>query len=146
MTILLALFVLFSCYGDTGDGASARAETPSKHAASALVDYMLWEDLDSLLRANAAAPESERIHLVDVRTPEEFESGAIPGAVNIPVATLPEGFPVKDRQAPIVVYCRSGRRSQTAKQLLMEAGYVRVVDFGGIGRWRGPIEPGLGGD
>lgn len=79
--------------------------------------------------------------LLDVRTPEEFASGHVEGALNIDhsqvsarleeIAGLVEG----DRHKPIVVYCRSGRRSGLAKQTLEAAGFDRVTNLGGYRDW-----------
>lgn len=74
--------------------------------------------------------------LLDVRTPSEFASGHLANAVNIPVQELEqrigEAGP-KDR--PIVVYCRSGRRSAMAKSMLEKAGYAKVLDIGPMSNW-----------
>jgi phage shock protein E len=77
--------------------------------------------------------------LVDVRTPAEFATGSIPTAVNIPVADIAGNPPTKDKNALIVVYCRSGNRSAKAKTILEGLGYIGVVDFGGISRWTGAL-------
>ena len=79
--------------------------------------------------------------LLDTRTPEEYAAGHIEGAVNIPhdqvaaeierIAELTGG----DKSKPIVVYCRSGRRSGMAKQTLAEHGYGRVSNLGGMSAW-----------
>lgn len=71
--------------------------------------------------------------LVDVRTESEFESGHLEGALNLPhgdILELPEKVEVSKDQ-PIIVYCRSGRRSGMAKDSLTEAGYTQVYNAGG---------------
>ena len=74
--------------------------------------------------------------LLDVRTTSEFASGHISGAINIPVHTLADRLEeLGDRNEPIVVYCRSGGRSARAQRLLEKAGFAKVSDLGGIGRW-----------
>lgn len=81
--------------------------------------------------------------LLDVRTPEEFNSGHIPGAVNISVETLAARLSELPADKTIVVYCRSGNRSATAAQILAEAGYSSIYDLGGINTWAAqglPIE------
>ena len=80
--------------------------------------------------------------LVDVRTPAEYESGHIPTAVNIPVDVIGAKPPVRTKDALIVVYCRSGNRSATARQILMDLGYTNVVDFGAVSRWEEPLVTG----
>ena len=73
--------------------------------------------------------------LIDVRTPEEFASGHIEGAVNIPVEEMAGRLDEIPGDTPIVVYCRSGNRSATAARILTEAGYAPVYDLGGIQDW-----------
>ena len=75
--------------------------------------------------------------LVDVRTPDEFNGGHIPGAINIPNETIllfpPKQLP--DKSATILVYCQSGRRSAYARQKLADRGYTDIREFGGIMTW-----------
>lgn len=73
--------------------------------------------------------------LIDVRTPEEFSTGHIPGSVNINVETLANRLDEVPAGVPIVVYCRSGNRSATAAQILVNAGFSPVFDLGGIQQW-----------
>lgn len=71
--------------------------------------------------------------IVDVRSPQEFASGAYPGAINIPVDQVQARIgEFGDKARPIVVYCQSGGRSQMAKQMLEAAGYKKVVNGGGL--------------
>ena len=84
--------------------------------------------------------ESEYI-ILDVRRPDEFASGHIPNAINVPnetigTAEIPE-LPNKDQL--IMVYCRSGRRSKEASEKLAKLGYTNIVEFGGILDWKGEI-------
>ena len=73
--------------------------------------------------------------LLDVRTPEEFASGHIPGAINIAVDQLPQRLSEVPQDRPVVVYCRSGSRSGQAAQILDRAGYAQIYDLGGIVTW-----------
>lgn len=74
--------------------------------------------------------------LVDVRTPEEFATGHLPGAVNIPVEELPRRFPeLGSPEKPLVVYCRSGARSSRAERLLKEHGFQDVFILGPMSAW-----------
>lgn len=71
--------------------------------------------------------------IIDVRTPEEFEQGHYTGAVNIPVGELTTRLSeVGPADKPIIVYCRSGRRSAMAKQILLDHGFTDVTDAGTI--------------
>ena len=71
--------------------------------------------------------------ILDVRTPEEYSSGHVPGAINVPhdqiAARSGEFAAMKDRE--FVVYCRSGKRAGMAEADLRAAGFSRVVDLEG---------------
>jgi len=75
--------------------------------------------------------------LLDVRTQEEFNTEHIEGAALIPFDEVGDraGVEIPDKNALILVYCRSGRRSEAAAQELVEMGYTSVYDFGGILDW-----------
>ena len=74
--------------------------------------------------------------LVDVRTPAEFASGHLPGAINIPVQELADRLgELQPKDTPVVLYCRSGRRSSSAARTLKSAGFAVVHDLGSMGRW-----------
>lgn len=74
--------------------------------------------------------------LVDVRTPGEWRSGHIEGAVLIPIDELGGRLGEIPRDRTVVVYCASGARSAQAAAVLRAAGYT-VRDLGGISRWNG---------
>jgi phage shock protein E len=71
--------------------------------------------------------------LVDVRTPAEFEQGHLTKARNIPYDQLRERVAElgADREVPVVLYCRTGRRSELARQTLRELGFTHVLNGGG---------------
>jgi phage shock protein E len=74
--------------------------------------------------------------LVDVRTAGEFAAGHIEGAVNIPVQELESRLAeLTPKDAPVVVYCRSGHRSGNAARILKGAGFAAVHDLGAMSRW-----------
>jgi phage shock protein E len=71
--------------------------------------------------------------IVDVRTPNEFEQGHYPGAVNIPLNELPQRLhEFKNMKQPIIVYCLSGARSSTAASILKHTGINEVCNAGGL--------------
>ncbi len=82
--------------------------------------------------------ENEDVIVVDVRTEEEFRQGHIEGAILIPDYDLDKLAAEKlpDKEATILLYCRSGNRSQLSAHLLNGMGYQNVYDFGGIIDWR----------
>jgi len=73
--------------------------------------------------------------LIDVRTPDEYVSGHIEGAVNMPVENLSQHLDEVPGDVPLIVYCRTGNRSATAAQILVNAGFSPVFDLGGIQTW-----------
>jgi rhodanese-related sulfurtransferase len=77
------------------------------------------------------------IILLDVRTKEEYDTGHIKDAMLIPVDNLEEDAlkNLKDKEAPIFVYCRSGNRSISAANILVELGYKNVYNLGGLRDW-----------
>lgn len=78
--------------------------------------------------------------LVDVREPSEFRGGHVEGALNIPLGSLATvDKRLKDKDAPVYVYCLSGARSSRAVGQLKSMGYTNVTNIGGIGSYHGPV-------
>ncbi|HEX7951075.1 MAG TPA: molybdopterin-synthase adenylyltransferase MoeB [Candidatus Limnocylindrales bacterium] len=107
--------------------------------------------------AEAARLRDDGAILLDVREPVEWAEGHLEGAIHLPQGRLNAGVTaaVPDRDAPIVVYCRSGNRSTYATTTLGQLGYRHVVNLaGGIIAWQraglpvvvpAPEQPGPGG-
>jgi phage shock protein E len=104
---------------------------------TACATWKQYSDPDALSRL--ITDRAEPYILVDVRTSGEYASGHIPTAINVPVSIIASKLPTVDRSALLIVYCGSGRRSAAAKSTLVDLGFTRVVDFGGISRWRGEL-------
>lgn len=96
--------------------------------------------------------------VLDVRDPDEWAQGHVPGALLIPVAELRgrTGEVLRaldnDRHRPVLVMCKKGRRAERAAQVLQAAGFTRAVNIGGIeveplrtllGGLRRPVRPTL---
>ena len=83
----------------------------------------------------AAQPAKAKGIWIDVRTPEEFAEGHIQGAVNIPVDQIAGKIAAvsPNKNAPINLYCRSGRRAEAALQELKKMGYTQVSNHGRSG-------------
>ena len=79
--------------------------------------------------------------MLDVRRPDEYARGHIPGAILIPNETIGAIPPerLKDLDQIILVYCRSGNRSKQAAAKLAAMGYSHIYEFGGINTWTGEI-------
>lgn len=86
--------------------------------------------------AKARMDENGDAIVLDVRTQEEYDGGHIPGAVCLPNEDIQPGLPLPfEKDAEILVYCRSGRRSAEAAEKLASMGFANVSDFGGIQNW-----------
>jgi phage shock protein E len=70
--------------------------------------------------------------VVDVRSREEFRSGAYPGAINIPLQELTRRLGEVPKETPVIVYCASGVRSASAVRVLKQAGYADALNAGGL--------------
>jgi rhodanese-related sulfurtransferase len=86
--------------------------------------------------------EVRRVTLIDVRTPSEYRSGHIPSAINIPHTKIAKKPPGQSKDSLVIVYCRSGARAKSARSQLIRHGFGRVVNFGGLGKWDGPLVNG----
>lgn len=88
------------------------------------------------IQSNISAPV-----IIDVRTPQEFATGSIEGAVNLPLKGLPDSLLSEgiELDEEVVVYCRSGRRSAQAKTLLKAAGFELVFDGGPMRQLEGVL-------
>ena len=94
----------------------------------------IWEARD-LIEGEA------EVIVVDVRTEAEFLNGHIAGSILLPVDEIEDYAEsiLLDRDAVILVICRSGNRSRTASQALANLGFTNVYDIGGIISWSGEI-------
>ena len=105
--------------------------TPVESRPAKLDDGVLTPE-----QAKARMEENPDLILLDVRTQEEFEQGHIPGAVCLPNEMIAADMPVLfGKDAEILLYCRSGRRSADAAKKLRDMGFTNVFDFGGIIDW-----------
>ena len=79
--------------------------------------------------------------LLDVRTPQEYREGHIPGSQNVPLQQLDKVEEVTENKDTVLyVYCHSGARSKQAVSLLQAMGYTNVHNIGGIAAYSGKVE------
>ena len=79
--------------------------------------------------------------LLDVREPDEYAAGHIPGSVNLPLSAISTAARiVPDKNAPLFLYCLTGNRSSSAVGALKSMGYTNLTNIGGIRSWHGEIE------
>ena len=99
-----------------------------------LVRVMTWEDIDT--------SDSSKQMLLDVRTPAEFSTGSMPGAVNIPLANLRQRLGELPRDKKIVVFCRVGLIAYNAARLLDSHGFTNHYNLsGGYETWHAATVP-----
>ena len=93
--------------------------------------------LISAEEAKERLDSGDALVLVDVRTKEEFDAGHIESALLLPNEEILDSPPeiLPDKNAEILIYCRSGNRSAQAAKKLVAMGYTNVYDFGGIIDW-----------
>src|SRR5690606_2637870 len=89
--------------------------------------------------AHRALASDMEYQLIDVRTVDEFKEGHLPGAVNICVSD--DNFEKQlihlDKNKPVYLYCRSGKRSARAAEILTQKGFKEIYDVkGGIQKWQ----------
>ncbi len=122
-------------------GSRGKSLADFVNAALLRVDEISPQETKRLLDA----PDHEGWHIVDVREPDEFAAGRIPGARNIPRGFLEVRADLDhpkrdrwlaDRSRKLVVYCGGGNRSALAAQTLQEMGFERVVSMAeGFSGW-----------
>ena len=79
--------------------------------------------------------------LLDVRTPQEYREGHIPGSKNLPLQTIDKvDSIVENKDTVLYVYCHSGARSRQAASMLQHMGYNNVQNIGGIAAYSGKVE------
>jgi rhodanese-related sulfurtransferase/rubrerythrin len=107
---------------------------------------MQWKNLFSAVTSINAAEAKQYIEshaagdyqLVDVRQPKEYEAAHLPGAIFMPLATLPDRVHELSPDTPTIAYCAVGGRSRAASQFLVGQGFKEVYNMaGGIKAWQG---------
>ena len=102
-------------------------------AAAIAVPFFASANTAPQTEQSAVQPEKAKGVWIDVRSAEEFNTGHLQDAVNIPhdkiIARIQAVSP--DKNAPVNLYCRSGRRAEAALNELKNAGYTNVTNHGG---------------
>ena len=79
--------------------------------------------------------------LLDVRTPQEYREGHIPGSKNVPLQAIDKVADIEENKDTVLyVYCYSGARSRQAVSYLQHMGYSNANNIGGIAEYRGKVE------
>ncbi len=128
--IVLAVAVILGVVIFVPFGQTAPAETMAKEVSV----------------EEAAKLRDSGAYMLDVREQSEWDQFHIPGATLIPLGTLPEKLDTLPKDKNIVVYCRTGRRSAEARDILLKAGFTDVTSMaGGVTDWQSkgfPVESG----
>lgn len=97
--------------------------------------HMTHEEAQRLIAAD------QNVIVLDVREPDEYEKKHIADAVLLPVEELREGnfSALPDKEQTILIYCWTGRRAEDAAAILVENGYTKVYEMGGIVDWKGSV-------
>ncbi len=118
LIITLCIFLLSGC-----------GENKNTDSSSGSVNYM--EAKEKIINDGAI--------LLDVRTEEEYNEKHIDGASLLPLDEIDIDHIsqlVSDKDTPIIVYCKSGNRSQQAREKLIALGYSKVYDLGAMSNWK----------
>jgi phage shock protein E len=107
-----------------------------------LIAFALLVLLFLIKRTGQISVKDAQTHLkngamvIDVRTPAEFSSGHLPGAINLPLDEIETSLPrrVQDRNQVLLLHCQSGMRSGVAKKRLAALGYANAFNLGSYGR------------
>ena len=103
-----------------------------------LFDFLRKSDIDQGIEDFR---KTDGAVLLDVRTPEEYKEGHVPGSLNIPLQTIDKvESKVENKDTALYVYCRSGARSSRAVTQLHEMGYTNANNIGGIAAYTGEVE------
>lgn len=95
----------------------------------------------SLMEAVKEAKQNQAVRLVDVRSPEEYRQGHVPGAINLPLDRLDNAARLlPDKGFTLYLYCHSGARSAMAVGALKRLGYADCSNVGGVGGYAGALE------
>ena len=127
--------LLTACGQATSVGVIGGADGPTAIYVSK-GDKKMYQQI-TVEEAKKIMDSSEEYIILDVREQDEFDEGHILGAVLLPYTEINEKAEVvlPDKDAQILVYCRSGRRSKIASESLAELGYTNIKEFGGIIDW-----------
>ena len=123
--------VLFSCKSSDSNVSDGGASDTSDMSVRAEYHKLSQEDAKKIMDGG------DPYILVDVRTQSEYDEKHIIGAILIPVTEIKDRAEkeLPDKNALIMVYCRSGVRSKNAAGILVDLGYANVQDIGGISTW-----------
>lgn len=127
---IVSILLLASCTSEESAKQEKSVEE-SKGEDKAEIKLVSGEEAKELVKNKEAI-------LVDVRTKEEYDAGHVEGAILLPVDEITSLIEkeIPDKDTGIIVYCRSGRRSNIAANALKDMGYTKLYDMGPISAWK----------
>ena len=143
LCIISAILCIFltACEDATSIGIIGGADGPTSIIIAEKGEKAMYEQI-SAEEAKKIMDSGEEHIILDTREQDEFDEGHIPGAILISYTEIEERSKemLPDKDAQILVYCRSGRRSKIASESLAKLGYTNVKEFGGIIDWPYEVE------
>lgn len=136
LALVLSCILLLSACGNGTCPMERRAERKTSQAKTTTVE-------DNKAYHKITAEEAKKmidkggVTVIDVRTEEEYAKEHIPGALLLPNESIGSEPPAElpDKDAVLLLHCRTGVRSRLASEKLIKLGYKQVYDFGGIEDW-----------
>ena len=143
LCIISAVLCIFltACGNDSSIGIIGGADGPTSIIIAEKGEKAMYEQITPE-KAKKIMDSGEEYIILDTREQDEFDEGHIPGAILIPYTEIENKSEkmLPDKDAQILVYCRSGRRSKIAAESLAKLGYTNVKEFGGIIDWPYEVE------
>lgn len=133
---LVLLVFLCSCTEKADIGIIGGADGPTAIVVSDIKENEMYEMISAQEAKEIMDSGVDHI-ILDVREQDEYDAGHIPDAILLPYTQIEQKVEdvILDKNALVLVYCRSGRRSKIASETLSVLGYTNVKEFGGINDW-----------
>ena len=126
ITLLLGVLITFGCSDSSAEIEVKNKSISQKKEMAQAISYKTieWNEAIQLSQKEGAL-------FLDVRTPAEVAEGAVSGALAIPLQELDRRFSEIPKDKKLLVYCRSGRRSEAASSMLIQAGFSEIYNIRG---------------
>ena len=133
---LVLLVFLCSCTEKADIGIIGGADGPTAIVVSDIKENEMYKMISAQEAKEIMDSGVDHI-ILDVREQDEYEAGHIPDAILLPYTQIEQKVEdvILDKNALVLVYCRSGRRSKIASETLSALGYTNVKEIGGINDW-----------
>jgi rhodanese-related sulfurtransferase len=126
-----AMWVAFTALAVAGEPATTPAQAASVPAGAATKPVAVMASMSQEALLERQSKDHKHLLVLDVRTPQEYAEGHVPGAVNVPYDQLPSRLAEVPKDKDVVLYCKSGRRAGIAADVLAANGYTRLSHLEG---------------